>query len=819
MKIIELEIDNIRGIRHLKLEQNEKNFVIYGPNGSGKSAVVDSIDFLLTGSISRLTGEGTGDITLRKHGHHIDSQPKEAIVRAIIKLQGSDDLIELSRCMEEPKKLVFEESLRDSIDPILNLAKQKQYILTRRDILRYITANPSTRAQQIQELLNIQDIEKIRRNLVMIRNKFKNEYDTADKSLKELKESITISVSIEQFTEENVLEFINKKRSELGGNPLVSLDWEGLKEGISAASTSIKLTDNDLKIFTTSVQTITNAISMENQVQIEDIDTKLRNLIRKIRDDAQLLNDLSRFKLTEMGLSMIDETGNCPLCDTEWSSGKLKEYLETRILSIKESKILTKQIENLSCELESLVRKISINIQHILKIIQLTEIKDVSILQSWSQELMEFSKILNNPIEFYLDNKFTSLLVKSIFAPKDIFEVLDLFQQTIEAKVVKLTPEQSAWDNLTRLEEHLKPYHKRKNSVESILRSFNKAESLHHSFLYARDKILKELYEKIKNRFIDLYKKIHDPDEKKFTAKLEPEKAGLDFVVDFHGKGTHPPHALHSEGHQDSMGICLFLALAEEINENLINFIILDDVIMSVDSDHRKAICKTLNTCFPNWQFFITTHDKTWTNQLNSEGVVRSKDIIEFYNWNIDTGPLFMDFKTDIWVLIYENLSEGNIPNAAFQLRRGLEQFFGIVCDSLQAPVTYKLSGRHELGDFLNAAVKKYKDLLKKAKQSANSWNNNERLEELNTYETEVNQIYTRTNVEHWAVNASVHYNTWPELTENDFRPVVDAFNDLYQLFLCSNCGGIKHVLKDSSLKDTTVICNCGEFNWNLKKK
>ena len=346
MKIIELEIDNIRGIRHLKLEQNEKNFVIYGPNGSGKSAVVDSIDFLLTGSISRLTGEGTGDITLRKHGHHINSQPGEAKVRAIIKLQGNDDSIELSRCMEEPKKLIFEESIRDSIEPILNLAKQKQYILTRRDILRYITANPSTRAQQIQELLNIQDIEKIRRNLVLIRNKFKNEYETAEKSFKELKESITISVSIEQFTEEIVLEFINKKRSELGGSPLVCLDWEGLKEGISVASTSIKLTDNDLKSFTAAVQTITNAISTENQVQIEDNDTKLRNLIRKIRDDAQLLNDLSRFKLTEMGLSMIDETGNCPLCDTEWSSGKLKEYLETRILSIKESKIILLEIGN-----------------------------------------------------------------------------------------------------------------------------------------------------------------------------------------------------------------------------------------------------------------------------------------------------------------------------------------------------------------------------------------------------------------------------------------------------------------------------------------
>ena len=49
MKLVELEISNIRGVKHLELSQKGKNFVVYGPNGSGKSTVVDAIDFLLTG--------------------------------------------------------------------------------------------------------------------------------------------------------------------------------------------------------------------------------------------------------------------------------------------------------------------------------------------------------------------------------------------------------------------------------------------------------------------------------------------------------------------------------------------------------------------------------------------------------------------------------------------------------------------------------------------------------------------------------------------------------------------------------------------------
>lgn len=88
MKLLELEIDNVRGIGHLLLKPDGKNFVVWGPNGSGKSAVVDAIDFLLTGRITRLIGKGTGGITLAEHGPHIDHEPEEAIVRAVVRVRG-----------------------------------------------------------------------------------------------------------------------------------------------------------------------------------------------------------------------------------------------------------------------------------------------------------------------------------------------------------------------------------------------------------------------------------------------------------------------------------------------------------------------------------------------------------------------------------------------------------------------------------------------------------------------------------------------------------------------------------------------------------
>ena len=75
MKLQKIEIENVRGVRSVVLEPQGESLLIWGPNGSGKSAVIDAVDFLLTGRMERLTGEGTGFITLAKHGPHVDATP------------------------------------------------------------------------------------------------------------------------------------------------------------------------------------------------------------------------------------------------------------------------------------------------------------------------------------------------------------------------------------------------------------------------------------------------------------------------------------------------------------------------------------------------------------------------------------------------------------------------------------------------------------------------------------------------------------------------------------------------------------------------
>ena len=64
IKLEAAHIEEVRGIRKLDIDFRKETFAISGPNGSGKSGVIDAIEFGLTGQIGRLTGRGTGGLSV-----------------------------------------------------------------------------------------------------------------------------------------------------------------------------------------------------------------------------------------------------------------------------------------------------------------------------------------------------------------------------------------------------------------------------------------------------------------------------------------------------------------------------------------------------------------------------------------------------------------------------------------------------------------------------------------------------------------------------------------------------------------------------------
>ena len=814
MKLLELEIHNFRGIRDLTIAPRGENFLIYGPNGSGKSAVVDALDFLLTGQISRMKGKGTKDITLKKHGPHVDYSVKDAWIKANVKIHGLEEPVEIKRSLDHPNKLICENSIRDLINPIMELASRGQHVLTRREILNYVTADSGTRGKQIQTLLKITDVEKTRNTLVKVKNTLKNNYIGAKSSLNTISAAINSNIGITNYDEEKILDFVNINRNVLDGNPLQDLKSNSIKEGIEAQALSRDITVN-IQLLKIDLKKVHEINSDKNKESLSNIDLELRELKAKISSDHRMEDALDHLKLTRLGLDLLGPESSCPLCDTPWETGNLKEHLKHKIEIFKESAQNLDRLNELTDELILEVNHTLASLNEIIKSAEILELeKNVRALKSWTNELDILLSVLED--ENYPDPRFSEEMVEVLFAPNNLDVILDNICSVAIEKSPEPSEEQTAWDNLTRIEENLKNYEISIIDCTKSFESYKKSEIIYNTFLESRDKILNRLYSEIKDRFVELYRELHLDDEMEFKAIIISEGAGVDFKVDFHGRGVNSPNALHSEGHQDSMGICLYLALAERLTQGFIDLIILDDVMMSVDAPHRREICNLLANFFKGRQFFITTHDQTWARQLQSEGVIKARNRIEFSNWTIENGPS-VNISGDIWDEIDDDLERNDIPSAAAKLRRCSEEYFSQVCSALHAPVRFNLSGQYELGDLLSGAMAEYRSELKHAKEAANSWGNTDELERLKEIDEFSRNVFTRLNMERWAVNPALHYNQWADFTPQDFKPVIDIFRDLFSIFQCNKCGTLLHLVINGP-RPEAVKCNCGEVNWNLKE-
>lgn len=818
MKLHRLIINNVRGIKDLNIEPKGENFLIWGPNGSGKSGVVDSVDFLLTGRISRLTGRGTGGISLSSHGPHVDCDIDNAWVEGIFQIPGIDELVTLKRCLKTPSVLEYNVSFEEALGPVLNLAQRGQHTLTRRDILRYIASDASTRAREIQELLNITEIENIRSGLVRVRTHFKNRCEASENLIENSKGRVISITRHEEYGVPDILQFVNEKRILLKGEPIGELNSSKIKADLSPPILLPQDESVNLSRLESDADVIAELLLVEHQRETEKSDLEIREVLDVLLDTPQKMRDLARLELLEQGLEMIDETGDCPLCDTPWLEGELEKYLKVKLEKSQEIRKLMNKLNEASSKILSRTGSIQSSIERIINIAKkFNDEEKEAAFQKWHDDLSQYNDALYDPMEEYPKLKFSKEEIKNLFLPDDGLDFIQEISKKARGKYPELTPEQRAWDTLTEIETNLKGLEDALLVHKKIKLRFDQAGILYDSFVESRDEVLQTLYDQIEGRFVEFYRFLHDVDEDKFDASIEPFGAGLKFQVDFYGRGVHPPQALHSEGHQDSMGICLWLALSEQLTQEKIDLILLDDVVMSIDIDHRRKTADLLGSKFENRQFLITTHDRNWMNQLKNGGVVSTSNIIHFYDWDIDQGP-HVNFRPDMWSKINDALEKNDISEAAAKLRHGSEDFFRSVCSALEVPVVFREDYRWELGELQLPAMERYRDFLKRAIKSAASWEKQETVEKYREIDSVRSSIYGRTYAEQWSVNESLHYNNWENFSTEDFRPVVDAFHDLFDLYFCQNCGGILRLEKVNN-KITSLRCSCGAIDLNLTIK
>ena len=166
-----------------------------------------------------------------------------------------------------------------------------------------------------------------------------------------------------------------------------------------------------------------------------------------------------------------------------------------------------------------------------------------------------------------------------------------------------------------------------------------------------RKTFVSEVLKEISTEVERLYSKLH-PDENVggIRLSLDVERFGsLHLHGDFHTAKGIAPQSLFSESHLDTLGLCVFLALAKRYKTED-TLIILDDVLTSVDSAHLDRFIELIHEEEQHFsQVILTTHYRPWRDRYRNHRAPGNKvHFIELRPWTLPEGIRIQGMKLDL---------------------------------------------------------------------------------------------------------------------------------------------------------------------------
>ena len=214
-----------------------------------------------------------------------------------------------------------------------------------------------------------------------------------------------------------------------------------------------------------------------------------------------------------------------------------------------------------------------------------------------------------------------------------------------------------------------------------------------------------------------LYEAVH-PGEglEKISLALDPRRrASLDIASSFEGKTGLPPQAYLSDSHLDTLGLCVFLALAamDSAEETIL---ILDDVLASVDEPHVDRVIEMLYDEATKFRHcVITSHYRPWKQKLRWGWLQNGNcQFVELSKWSAAKGLTIIQSVPDIETL--RRLLTATPPDPQLISAKAgviLEAALDFLTLLYQCSIPRKPDGSYTLGDLLPSIDKKLKAALR----------------------------------------------------------------------------------------------------------
>lgn len=662
-----LTIEHLRGSVvpfTLPFEKGRKLTVIYGENGTGKTTICDAFEFLANGKVGSLEDRGLGKTT--RYWHSVGKAASDVSVV----LETGDSV-----CTAKIQKG----------DVVANPATARPCVevLRRSQILSLVEARPGDRYAAISRFIDVSGVE------------------TSESALRELIRNLTsgrdTAVARVQENDEAIRQFW-ETAGKPGADHVGWAEREAVRD-VSALQVELKALSRlrtayqRLVDYPAKIQAAASALESARTAAAAATQN-LDNVIAQVAGGAGELVGI--LEAAKPYLEKHPDPAHCPLCESAEKAEGLRKRVEERLSQFASLQRAKREKHTADQAVQTAERK-------------------VSDLQS---ELSRDREAFDAAVAGHDWDKKVPLPEKA--CPDDARVLPGWVASTSKLPEAWMTAERARQEQsqfFATLRQALRTYQTNIQAQKDLDKLLPRLERTLEIVVDERRKFTDGLLRAIADDVGKLYELVH-PGEglNKISLELDPNKrASLEIGASFAGQTGTPPQAYFSQSHLDTLGLCVFLALAA-LDKPAETVLVLDDVLASVDEPHVDRLIEMLYSKAMKFRHcVITTHYRPWKQKLRWGWLQNGQcQFVELTRWTSTSGLTLVRSVPDIErlrQLLAETPPDPQLvcSKAGVILEAALD-FLTLLYECL-AP--RRVGGLYTLGELLPAIDKKLRQALK----------------------------------------------------------------------------------------------------------
>ena len=694
-KIKNIKIKGIRGAKDtLDLNLNGKSILLYGDNGSGKSSISDAIEWFFTDKVSHLS---SSEIELKdalRNATIPDTESSE------VSISFTKSNLDCSKTLSLKKGKLTPEILNttEEFSNYISNSNSENILLRYQYLTNFIDNTKGEKLKYLSDIIGFAEVTKKKEVLQKSHNSVKAEiksqnFETQISSNKQiLIDKLGASISQEKQLFDTINEKIKSLNTGITINSIADIDklLEHIKKPVNNNLTiELKFLDdtkNALNILFSEIDLIDGEYVKyfeEFNIIANDVDAIIKIYLGDLLNAANTV-----FK------KKIHTDESCPLCLQPKNSNDLQEEIKVRLKEIEEYSKKKVPFDKAKKMVTEIVAERIKRLENVLLNTEINKAENDTIKKaviSLKTKIFEYQKAIdvkvtsgNKPLsaELYkLKEEDFSILVS---IKERIVKIEDFLKNdTITVLYSNILASKEAFLNIQKLDKQKVVLENQRKTLELIYNEFvKKQKEALEDFINSFSERINEFYQ---------YMNPGEPFQeiKIVTIGEDDELNGITIEYKYNGNWVSPPQKYFSESHLNCFGLSFFLASVEAFN-NENKFIILDDVISSFDSTHRKSFADLLFEKFSDYQIILLTHEIEWFTNIVSPLAKKNGWLTNIIRWTEVKGTHIDSEPKTLKDLVETSLADGITENLGNPIRTYLEHFLKDVCLNLDVKVSYK---------------------------------------------------------------------------------------------------------------------------------